>query len=81
MTAPVANVRRPSAGSDLAAAEERLLNARLAVQRGVLAGRYTRAEGDALRARVDAALAAVRLLAVAIDGVQLGAITFRGRDG
>ena len=78
MTAPVASARRPSAVSDLAVAEERLLNARLRVQRGVLAGRYTRAEGDALRAHSDAALAAVRLLAVAIDGAELGAL---GRGG
>jgi len=77
MTAPLASARDVAAVSDLAAAEERLLNARLAVQRGVLARRYTRAEGDALRARVDAALAEVRLLAAALDTPSIATLTYQ----
>lgn len=63
--------------TDLEIVEVRLLNADLKAKRRVVAGTLSHEEYAGLRRRFDAALAAVRLLAVALDTPSIAALTYQ----
>ena len=63
--------------TDLEVAEVRLLNADLKAKRRVVAGTLSREDYAGLRVRFDAALAAVRLLMVAIDTPSIATLTYQ----